>query len=253
MRGRGRSLDMARRRRRRRSPRRWLLIGVAGLVLMSAAGAVRWLTTSSRFAVATVTTGRYRYTDRDTLEAVLREWLGRNLWSLRTGELARELQRLPWVERAEVRRRPPRTLSVLLIEHRPLLLLGEPDDGERPRVLLDDGGVAELPAAVPVPDLPLLLSPRGEEPSPERRRELVELCTAVAETGLETVAPVDFVRCGPDGYALILGGQARRELVLGGSGFRQRLQRYLAVAGQLDPGGRVDLRFSRQITRRPLD
>jgi hypothetical protein len=245
--------------RRGRRPRRrlfWLL----SLVFVAAAGlpgGARWLLTAERFAVVRIETGPYRFSDPAQLEAQLGAALGSNIW---TGAGARrllaELPALPWVRLARVARELPGTLRVELEEWRPLLEVA-PDSsvgaGPGEFVLLADGRVEQFPGHLPRPDLPLLVGARlqarpdgGWRLAPDQADSVLALAAAVAETGIEGCAPVDFILTGDEGLSLVLqGGRAR--LLVGGEDYAGRLRRFLALRNRLPDGAVVDLRFERRL------
>ena len=252
----GGALAAARRGRRPRRRLFWLL--PLGLALVAGAlGGTRWLLTAERFSVARIETGPYRFSDPAQLEAQLAAALGSNIW---TGAGARRLATwlpgLPWVRRARVARELPGTLRVEIEEWRPLLAVA-PDSsvgaGPGEFVLLADGRVEQFPAHLPRPDLPLLVGARvqarpdgGWRLAPDQADSVLSLASAVAETGIEGCAPVDFILAGSDGLSLVLqGGRAR--LLVGGEEYAGRLRRFLALRNRLPDGAVVDLRFERRL------
>ncbi len=247
------------RRRARRRARRLRLLGAAALVLALAAWpAARWLLTSPVFAVDRVEAGPYRFTDPATLEPLLDAALGCSLWSGAPGRLAARLEALPWVREARVVRRIPSRLRVELREWRPLLAVAPPagagGDGPERLLLLEDGSLAPPPADLPSPALPVLVGA-----APERGADgwslggtgaaVLDLMAAVAETGLEASAPVDYVVASERGLSLVLQDGGRR-LIVGRQDFAARLRLYLATRDQLAEGETVDLRFRGRVTVR---
>jgi len=244
---------MARPRRRRRD--RWRrAAGIAGaVVLLAGLGfGLRWLGTAPLFRVTRIETSRYRFTERDSLEARLAPHLGRNIWRCDAGALRDAVARLPWVASVRVSRRLPATLAVALRERTPRLLL--PDArADTMRALVDDGGLLVLPAAAPVPDLPHFVDAGGGgADAPEVRDALIALLDAVAARGLDRRPGVDYVLHEARGFVLLLSG-SRTRLLLGREDFAERLRRYDAVAADAAPGALVDLRFDGQVFLRDPD
>jgi len=245
--------------RRGRRPRRRLL-WLLSLVFVAAAGVLggaRWLLVTERFSVVRVETGPYRFSDPARLEAQLGAALGSNIWiGAGSRRLAAELPALPWVRRVRVARELPGTLRVELEEWRPLLEVA-PDSsvgaGPGEFVLLADGRVEPFPGHLPRPDLPLLVGARlqvrpdgGWRLAPDQADSVLALAAAVAETGIEGCAPVDFILAGDEGLSLVLqGGRAR--LLVGGEDYAGRLRRFLALRNRLPDGAVVDLRFERRL------
>lgn len=200
--------------------------------------------------------------------AVLEGWIGADRWPLRTlrvhgafdrvdeaklretllpfaqsGFFAVELRdaqdavaRLPWVERAEVRKRWPDVLEVTVVEHRPFARWG--DD----RLLSDHGRLfpaegIEVPAG-----LPHLSGPDG------RAGEVVALYNEAralfAATGLDVEQVVLDAR---GSWTLGLTGGAR--VLVGRHDARARLARFARIAPRLlddaeRPLARADLRYT---------
>ncbi len=252
----GGALASARRARRPRRRLLWLLpLGV--VVVAGLCGGARWLLTAERFAVVRIETGPYRFSDPAPLEARLAAAIGSNIWTgAGSRRLAADLPGLPWVRRARVSRELPGTLRVELEEWRPLLEVA-PDSsvgaGPGEFVLLADGRVEPFPGHLPRPDLPLLVGARlharpdgGWRLAPDQADSVLALAAAVAETGIEGCAPVDFILAGEDGLSLVLqGGRAR--LLVGGEEYAGRLRRFLALRNRLPDGAVVDLRFERRL------
>ncbi|MHB8079270.1 MAG: cell division protein FtsQ/DivIB [Candidatus Krumholzibacteriia bacterium] len=252
----GRALASARRGRRPRRRLLWLL-PLALVVTAGVLGGARWLLTAERFAVARIETGPYRFSDPARLEARLGAALGSNIWTgAGARRLAAELPGLPWVRAVRVARELPGTLRVEIEEWRPLLAVA-PDSsvgaGPGEFVLLADGRVEPFPGHLPRPDLPLLVGARvqarpdgGWRLAPDQADSVLALAAAVAETGIEGCAPVDFILAGDDGLSLVLqGGRAR--LLVGGEEYAGRLRRFLALRNRLPDGAVVDLRFERRL------
>jgi hypothetical protein len=247
-------------RRRQRSRGLLLLrIAAATLVLASVGLGVYWLVTAPLFAIRRVETGPYRFTERDPLEEILRDALGHNIWTYRTGALCGRIASLPWIEDVHVVRRLPATLQVELLEWRPLLAVApsKTDVAAEPtsmQVLLADGRVADFPPHLPPCGLPVLVG-CGLEPIPGLQEwqltgpgagGVLELMAAISASGLETVRPVDFILADKDGYTIQLG-EAGGRLLLGRREFAARLQLYMATRDRLVGESVVDLRFRGRI------
>ncbi len=236
-----------------------MLGGVLGVVIL-AAGAVLWATRADFFAVTRIESGAYRFTDPGALDLRLGSFLGRNLWTLPAAEVRERLADLPWVRDLRVGRRLPGTLEVDFREWRPLAVLAPAGDeaaAEPSLVLGEHGRALPFPAGLAPAGLPTLVGvralPEGDglalDLDPGEAAALLELFSAVADAGLETVSPVDFVVVRPEGFAIVLqGGQGR--LLLGREEFAARLDRYLAASEHIEPGLEIDLRFADRVTVR---
>ena len=187
-----------------------------------------WAATSGTFAIARVDSGAYRYTHQEDLERVLTGFLGRNLWSVSTDDVAAELAQLPWVRDLHISRRLPNSLEIDFREWRPLLIVagGDRSDGP-PRVLVEDGRLLTFPAHLPPVGLPVLTgavdvvsdSAGVQSLTPDLAAEVLGLMHAIEETGLEAVSPVDFLVAGAEGLAVVLQ-DGRGTLRVGHRGIR---------------------------------
>lgn len=111
------------------------------------AGADRWPLRTLRV------TGDLHRVDPATLQQILRPFAQRGYFAVQLGEAQAAVARLPWVEHAEVRKRWPDVLEVVVVEHRPFARWG------KDRVLSEEGRLfpaagIELPKALPLLDGP---------------------------------------------------------------------------------------------------
>src|SRR5262245_17910541 len=121
----GQRVGHVRRRRRRRSLRLARRAGVSGLVLLAvlgvAAGA-RWVLTAPRFAVNGVELlGLSRVAPERVLHAAGIEE-GTNLWRIDPAAVVARVEAVPEIQRAEVIRRYPNRVLILVEERRPFTL-----------------------------------------------------------------------------------------------------------------------------------
>ena len=248
----------------RRTPRRSRVGSAlkysAGFLILAMAGfGVWWILNSSTFAVARVESGAYRFTSQAELEDAFSEFLGSNIWTLSTDEIAVHLGTLPWVRDMRVRRSLPNTIEVDFREWRPLWQVSEIKGvrsvGMRPLVMIGDGRILEFPAHVVMAGLPVLVGvPAVREGDDGVLRvekthmdEIMELISAMEDAGLESVSPVDFVVARNEGYAIVLQDK-RGILMVGREDFSDRLNRYMTARDYLDPGLEIDLRFKDRLT-----
>lgn len=93
-----------------------------------------------------------RVEDRALREAVL-PFARHGFFAMRLGDAQAAVARLPWVERAEVRKRWPDVVEVRIVEHRPFARWGED------RLLSEQGRLFPIAGIDPPPQLPLLHGP----------------------------------------------------------------------------------------------
>ncbi len=249
----------------RRGPqrsRRAVLVraGSGMLVLLALAAAVWWVLTSPVFAVTRIESGAYRFTSEAELEGAFHEFLGRNIWTLSTDEVAERINELPWIRDLRVLRRLPNSIEVDFREWTPVLMLEtvQVDGRLRDRlVVTEDGRLLDFPAELILPGLPVLVGVlpvrEGEAgvlrlPA-EQSGQLMELISSMEDAGLEAASPVDFVVARPEGFAIVLQNR-QGTLLLGREDFGPRLQVYMIARDHLEPGVDYDLRFENRITAR---
>ncbi len=200
--------------------------------------------------------------------AVLRGWIGAEQWPLRTlraqgefeyvdaarvrgtllpyakhGFFAVDLQAaqaavaaLPWVERAEVRKRWPDVLEVRITEHRPYAHWGAD------RLLSQRGRLFSARGAKVPRGLPRLGGPEA------RTREVVELYQQTRELFVPVGMVVEGVELDPRGSWSVrlrdrANGGAPTRVIVGRNEARARIGRFVRLLPQLlaTPGRRVEL------------
>lgn len=113
--------------------------------------------------------GRVR-TDQRELVKLLESRMGASILSVELNELKKQLEGLPWVKSAAVRRQLPGTLHAVIEEHRPLALWRE-REGARVRLIDEEGVVVPVADLRPFAGLPLVTG-KG---APEAAKELFAL------------------------------------------------------------------------------
>ncbi|RLA05891.1 MAG: hypothetical protein DRQ59_15630, partial [Gammaproteobacteria bacterium] len=215
---------------------------------------------SSTFAVQRIESGAYRYTGETELQGAFSEFLGRNIWTLRTDEVAARIGMLPWIRDLRVLRRLPNSIEVDFREWTPELMVeAVAVDGRRRErlVMLADGRLLDFPQHLALPGLPMLVGVQpvreGDGPAlclpAEQSLQLMELISSMEDAGLEAANPVDFVVARAEGFAIVLQNR-QGTLLLGREEFGLRLQRYMTARDHLEPGLEYDLRFKDRITVR---
>ncbi|MCX8101643.1 MAG: FtsQ-type POTRA domain-containing protein [Geminicoccaceae bacterium] len=98
--------------------------------------------------------GRVR-TDQRELVKLLESRMGASILSVELNELKNQLEGLPWVKSAAVRRQLPGTLHAVIEEHRPLALWRE-REGARVRLIDEEGAIVPVADLRPFSGLPLV-------------------------------------------------------------------------------------------------
>lgn len=246
-------LRAIRRNHRQVQVQRLLWIAANGVLALSLLLAGYWLfdrtQSDSRFSVRKIQIVGAQYTAADALQKIHRRYNGTNLFRLDVLQLRRELDALPWVERAEIEKQIPDTLVIRVVERRPVALLG----GTAPHYLDREGkAFAPLSRTVGDPDLPLV---NGE--SAQDIRRCVDFLHELRATEPALYSRVSEVSpLVPEGFR-VFDRDLRTWISVDGAGSRRKwvalydiVQREGFAAGEVQY---ADLRFDRRIVVRPKE
>ncbi len=228
-------------RQPRRAPRRWsfswlnrlmILLG-AGVVL--AAGLQGAIKLESIPVQRIIVTGTLQHTRMEVVQEMVQPALAGGFLNADLAQIRTQLEALPWIFQASVRRRWPNALEIDVVEQLPIARWG--DSG----FLNHEGEVFQSASAEAWRDLPQLAGPEGSQRELMVRYQRLE--ELLATTGLE----VAMLKTDNRGQltAQLSGGIS---LVLGGEAFLERVQRFIAAyradlssrAGEIE---RVDMRY----------
>ena len=101
--------------------------------------------------------GRLQRVDAQRLRATVLPYAAKGFFAVRLADAQAAVARLPWVERAEVRKRWPDVLEVRVAEHHPFARWGDA------RLLSEDGRLFAAKGVVVPKSLPQLDGPPGRE------------------------------------------------------------------------------------------
>lgn len=222
---------------------RLLILAGAGVVLAAAGQA--WLTVQAIPVQRITVTGELEHTQADAVQTLVQASLQGGFLGADLQRMRAELEGLPWIHRAAVRRRWPAALEIHVTEQLPIARWGE--DG----FLNYEGGIFHSDRADEWQDLPILVGPEGSAPALmaryQRLRDMLNpLGLTVAELAVDPLGQVD-VR--------LEGGM---ELALGKERFFERMQRFVSLyrlelverSAEIE---RVDLRYERGVAVRFAD
>ena len=213
----------------------WLLaLALVALPVVAAVngwiGAERWPLTKLRVH------GEFERVDPAVLRAVVLPHATRGFFAVRLQDARQAVEKLPWVERAEVRKRWPDVIEILIVEHRPFARWGSD------RLLSVQGRLFPIPKDLALDRLPRLSGPDTQVP------EVVALYNEsralFAPLGLR-VTGLAMDRRGSWSLLLHNGTQ----VVVGRADTRPRLGRFARMLPQLlasnaQPLRRADLRYT---------
>jgi len=181
-------------------------------------------------------TAEYQRVSGEQVRTAVASQIGRGFFAVDLEEVRRAVAALPWVERAEVRKRWPDLIEITVHEHRAFARWGSD------RLLSDHGALFTAPGLEQVQGLPQLDGPDG------RVQDVVTLYTTAQETFAGTALSVRGVRLSARGsWSLTLADGAR--VVIGRAEPAPRLQRLVRYLPSLQAGeprrfDRIDLRYT---------
>ncbi len=193
-------------------------------------GAERWPLTRLRAH------GEFKRVDAAQLRAVVLPYARQGFFAVRLQDAQDEVEKLPWVERAEVRKRWPDVMEIEIVEHKPFARWGAD------RLLSEHGRLFPIPKGLALATLPRLGGPDSQ----------VQEVVALYNESRELFAPIGFKvdslvmdRRGSWSLALDNG----TEVVIGRADARPRLDRFARMLPQLlarnaQPLQRADLRYT---------
>jgi cell division protein FtsQ len=213
-----------------------LVVSVSCALVVGGYRAYRWLRTSPRFALKAVTFRGIRHANEHELCRLAGLTPGLNLFAVDLKAVQRAMAMHPWVERAELARVFPSSLSISVKEHVPMAVvaLGElylVDSEGRPFKKVHGGEAA---------DLPLLTGLQREQfvdlPDDSRRRVRKALEAAATYAKAES-APLSEIRLLRSGLTMVTSTGV--ELRLGDGEIAEKLERLKQVRAELDRRGLI--------------
>lgn len=193
-------------------------------------GADRWPLTRLRVH------GEFERVDPAQLRTVVLPYAQRGFFAVRLQEAQDAVEQLPWVERAEVRKRWPDVMEISIVEHRPFARWG------KDRLLSEHGRLFPTPKALQDLKLPQLGGPDSQV------REVVSLYNEARQLFAPLGLNVETLIMDRRGsWTLTLGNGT--EVVIGRADARPRLSRFVRMLPQIlarqgQPLLRADLRYT---------
>ncbi len=193
-------------------------------------GADRWPLTRLRVH------GEFERVDPAQLRAVVLPYAQRGFFAVRLQDAQDAVEKLPWVERAEVRKRWPDVMEISIVEHRPFARWG------KDRLLSEHGRLFPTPKALQALKLPQLGGPDSQV------QEVIALYNEARQLFAPLGLSVETLVMDRRGsWTLMLGNGT--EVVIGRADARPRLSRFvrmlpLILARQGQPLLRADLRYT---------
>jgi cell division protein FtsQ len=244
--------------RRRRYRWAWRVARFAGLLvvgLLTVAGsavAIRWLLTAPRFAVTGIEVEGAARVSADRVRSAAAITTGTNVWRLDAAAIAARVEAVPEIRRADVIRRFPNRVVILVEERRPFTLV----HAGRLHWLDEEGrALDEVPQAVAsaVPVVSGLsdaeLVSMRTNPSP-RAREAIALIRMLLRSGSPLAAEISEIDVSR-GDGPVLYTVDGVEVRLGTDEWEERLARLERILRQVGRDGEVvrgiDLRFRDQV------
>jgi cell division protein FtsQ len=245
-------------RRRRRDRRAARIVRVVGgvlfaiLVLVGSGFGIRWLLTSPRFTVAHVDVEGASRVGADRIRGAAAIAPGANLWRLDPAAIAARVAGLPELRRAEIIRRFPNRVVIVVEERRPFTLV----HAGRLHWLDEEGRLLDETAQAVSPSVPVVsglseaeLASMRSDPSP-RVRDAISLIRTLLRSGSALAAEISEIDVSrSDGPVLYTADAV--EVRLGTEEWEERLARLERILRQVgrepEPVRAIDLRFRDQV------
>ncbi|RLA46764.1 MAG: cell division protein FtsQ [Gammaproteobacteria bacterium] len=209
-----------------------ILVGVA---MVLAAGAQAYITLQSIPVQRISVTGELEYTQTEAVQEMVQPALAGGFLNADLQQIRRQLEMLPWIFEATVRRKWPNALEIHVVEQLPIARWGS--DG----FLNHEGQVFHSAKIGEWQSLPLLLGPDGTA------GELVANYQRLAELLAPIGLAVEQLAVDERGQveAVLAGGM---QLIVGSDDFLERMHRFVAIyrtelAARAEDVQRVDLRY----------
>ena len=221
-----------------RSPSVWWgrLLVLAAVALVSAAGMHAWVTLKSLPVQRITVTGALEHTQAEAVQDMVQSSLSGGFLNADLQRMRRQLEGLPWVYQATVRRRWPSSLEIHVVEQLPSARWGAHG------FLNHEGLVFRSDKQGNWESLPLLTGPEGSAPAlMARYLRLVEMLApldlSVTQLRVDARGQID---------AELAGGM---RVVIGSEHFFDRMQRFALIyrrelAARADEIESVDLRYA---------
>ncbi|KRG69949.1 cell division protein FtsQ/DivIB [Pseudoxanthomonas dokdonensis] len=164
--------------------------------------------------------GEFKRVDTDRLRAVLLPYAQRGFFAVRLQDAQDAIEKLPWVEKAEVRKRWPDVMEVQVIEHKPFARWG------KDRLLSEQGSLFPVPKDLDALSLPQLGGPDSQ----------VQAVVSLYNESRQLFAPM-----GLDVDSLVMDARGSwtlqldngTEVIVGRNDARPRLTRFARMLPQL--------------------
>lgn len=207
-----------------------------GVSVVAAAATQAYLTLKVLPVQRITVTGELEHTQAQLVQDMVQPGLAGGFLNADLQQIRRQLEGLPWIYEASVRRKWPAALEIHVVEETPIARWGE--DG----FLNHEGGVFRSGKTAEWSSLPRLSGPAGSAPSlMAQYQRLVEMLApldlSVVQLAIDERGQVE---------AVLDGGM---QLVLGRDDFLERLHRFVIVytselAARRQEIERVDLRYA---------
>jgi cell division protein FtsQ len=227
-------------------------VGLGVLTVVGAAFGVRWLLTSPRFTVAHVDVEGASRVDVERVRGVAAIPADTNVWRLDPATVAARVAALPEIQRAEVIRRLPNRIVIVVDERRPFTLV----HAGRLHWLDEEGRLLEEAPQAVAPSVPVVsglseaeLTSMNTQPSP-RVRDAIALIRTLLRSGSALAAEISEIDVSRNDGPVLYTADAV-EVRLGMEEWEERLARLERILRQVgrdpDPVRSIDLRFRDQV------
>lgn len=209
-----------------------------GVVAATSYGLYSYVSTSTRFAIKSLSVegNMHRTNEQVALAGGIKK--GGNIFALDMETAANAMAQDPWIERAEVKRKLPSTVTIKVTERDAQALVSV---GDALFLASPNGDIFKKFELGDPPDLVLVSGVSEVDGKPRDRAGLVALVKIAVELANEYERfgpvkryPLQEVHLSEDGRFEILVGRDAIRLALGKAPFRQKIERGARVLSELD-------------------
>lgn len=209
-----------------------------GVVAATSYGLYSYVSTSARFAIKTLSVegNLHRTTDQVAQAGGIKK--GNNIFALDMETAANAMAQDPWIERAEVKRKLPSTVSIKVVERDAQALV---EVGDTLFLASPAGDIFKKFELGDPPDLVLISGVSEVDGKPRDRQGLVALVKNAVDLANEYERfgptkryPLQEVHLSEDGRFELLVGRDTIRLALGKAPFRAKIERGARVLSEID-------------------
>lgn len=215
---------------------------VAGIGAGVAWGARQYVRTSPRFAVSEIVTSGAKHRSADDVASLAGIAKGDNVFSIDLESARARLANDPWIERAEITRQLPGTISIRVTEREAAALVATSGDAGTYLVTRDGAIIKRLEPGDPldlhvVTGVELKALVEDREGATRTIRQALDLAQEYDRSSLAKRSPAQEVHVEPNGDLTLVVGKSGVAIRMGTAPYRRKLDQAVRVVAELDRRG----------------